>query len=143
MSLNKWTFKISDPEVNAEFKIYMQKNAAKYMPVQVTVWFFATLWQIIEMKSDEMAKGSVFLIGVITIFSLSLLSYFLIKKFLWTIEVSAVLTYLATALLITYTNYSSDEEYLPADVKKIVSCNAVMHSMHLYVLLFNSNYIVS
>jgi hypothetical protein len=122
----------------------MQKNAAKYMPVQVTVWFFATLWQIIEMKSDELDKGgSVFFAGVITIFAFSLLFYFLIKKYLWTIEVSAVLTYLSTALLITYTNYSSDEEYLPADIKKIVSCNAVMHSMHLYVLLFNSNYIVS
>jgi hypothetical protein len=122
----------------------MQKNAAKYMPVQVTVWFFATLWQIIEMKSDELAKGgSVFFAGVITIFAFSLLFYFLIKKYLWTIEVSAVLTYLSTALLITYTNYSSDEEYLPADIKKIVSCNAVMHSMHLYVLLFNSNYVVS
>jgi hypothetical protein len=122
----------------------MQKNAAKYMPVQVTVWFFATLWQIIEMKSDELDKGgSVFFAGVITIFAFSLLFYFLIKKYLWTIEVSAVLTYLSTALLITYTNYSSDEEYLPADIKKIVSCNAVMHSMHLYVLLFNSNYVVS
>ena len=33
MSLNRWTFQISDPKVNAEFKLYMQKNAAKYLPV--------------------------------------------------------------------------------------------------------------
>ena len=120
----------------------MQKNAAKYMPVQVAVWFFATIWQIIDIKEDEF-KGSLFLVGVITLFSISLLFYFLIKRYLWTIEVSAVLTYLLTVLIITYTNFSEGEEYLPTDVKSIISCNAVMHSMHLYVLMFNSNYIVS
>ena len=81
--------------------------------------------------------------GAITIFAFSLLFYLLAKRHLWTIEVSAVLTYILSCLLITYTNFSENEEYLPKDVKIIVSCNAVMHSMHLYVLLFNSNYVVS
>jgi hypothetical protein len=95
------------------------------------------------MKQDEFKKRSIFLAGVITLFTLSLLFYFIIKRYLWTIEVSAVMTYLLTVLLITYTNFSGDEEWISKDVKSIISCNAVMHSMHLYVLMFNSNFVVS
>jgi uncharacterized membrane protein YecN with MAPEG domain len=109
MSLSKWTFQISDPVVNAEFKIYMQKNASKYMPVQVILWFFATMWQITEMQKEELSKSSIFLIGVITLFAESLFFYFAIKRYLWTIEISSVLTYLLSALLVTYANFRDDE----------------------------------
>ena len=32
MKFSKYTFQITDPKVNANFKTYLQKNAAKYMP---------------------------------------------------------------------------------------------------------------
>ena len=95
------------------------------------------------MKQDELYKRSVFLVGVITLFSLSLLFYFIIKRYHWTIEISAVMTYFLTASLITYTNFNTNEEWISTDVKSIISCNAVMHAMHLYVLMFNSNFVVS
>ena len=76
-------------------------------------------------------------------FAFSLFFYFLIKRYLWTIEINAVLTYLFTASLITYANFRTTEEWITTDVKAIISCNAVIYAMHMYVLMFNSNYVIS
>jgi hypothetical protein len=75
--------------------------------------------------------------------TLSVVLYLIIRKYLWVIDISTCILYVLSALLVTVSNLYCEEAFIPLDVQGEVSCNLVLHIMQLYLLLFNSNYVLS